>query len=110
VGAAIMVDNIFVGAISNAKTLNGHAELRALQLRNVHRASRIDIVLVRVTKEPRKPIGLAKPCAACLPRLQKHGVDGVYYTTDCGKLVYESVRDMKTQHRCLAERIKFNGY
>jgi len=64
---------------------------------NVHK---IDIVLVRVTKDPMKPIGMAKPCSDCLDFLKVTNVRYVYYTNDNGILVMEKAADMMTNHIC----------
>lgn len=58
----------------------------------------IDLIVVRVTRCPDRPIAMAKPCRQCLPILQMIGVRHIYYTGPDGVLVREYAAEMTTDH------------
>ncbi len=62
------------------------------------RYSVIDIIVVRIKKEPFGALGMAKPCKHCLQVYKGLGVRGIYYSDEAGKIRYELVKEMQNDH------------
>ncbi len=99
IGCSLLVNGRYVRSTTNCPS--SHAECRILK--DVGAAAKrrpIDIIVVRVKKEPFGHLGMAKPCKHCLIRCKELGVRGVYYSNEDGKICYELVKDMQNEHTC----------
>lgn len=96
IGCAMFVNNELAVVTSNSKEF--HAEMAAFYLTEIPNGSIIELVIVRITKDPKKPVGISKPCSDCLEFLRSMNVRSVYYTLDSGVLVNEKPHTMTTSH------------
>lgn len=69
---------------------NLHAEIAAI-MEAVHKLDDLKNVKVYVYRETKDGTpAMARPCAACMPCLNDHGIVDIYYTTDDG-YAYEHI-------------------
>ena len=95
IGCSLLIDGKYVKTTTNCPS--AHAERRVLS--GIHkRYSSIDVIVVRIKKEPFGQLAMAKPCKHCLDLYKTLEIRGVYYSDESGRIKYELVKDMTTSH------------
>ncbi|AVH84937.1 hypothetical protein RsoM2USA_8 [Ralstonia phage RsoM2USA] len=68
-----------------------HAEIDAINKVRYRDLSNCSIYIYREKQEKKKTVlGMARPCAACMEAIIRHGIKHVYYTTENG-FAYERI-------------------
>jgi len=97
IGCSLLINGKYVKSTTNCPST--HAECRIIREGNLSkRYSVIDIIVIRIKKEPFGALGMAKPCKHCLQVYKELGVRGIYYSNEVGKIQYELVKEMETNH------------
>ncbi len=95
IGCSLLINGKYIKSTTNCPSI--HAECRVLSGIS-KRYALIDIIVVRIKKEPYGALGMAKPCKHCLDVYKELGVRGIYYSDENGKIRYELVKDMHSEH------------
>ena len=96
-GCSLLINGKYAKTTTNCPST--HAECRIIREGNLEkRYAVIDIIVIRIKKEPFGELGMAKPCKHCLDLYKELGVRGVYYSDETGRIRYELVKDMKNDH------------
>ena len=95
VGCSLLINGKYVKSTTNCPST--HAECRILS-GITKRYAVIDIIVIRIKKEPFGELGMAKPCKHCLETYKELSIRGVYYSDETGRIRYELVKDMHTEH------------
>jgi len=97
IGCSLLIDGKHVKTTTNCPS--AHAEARIIDGKGLFkRYGTIDIIVIRIKKEPFGELAMAKPCKHCLDLYKELGVRGVYYSDETGRIRYELVKDMKNDH------------
>jgi len=101
IGCSLFVNGHLVVTTTNSKTL--HAEMSAILLADILPDDIVDIVTVRLTKDPKKPIGSSKPCRDCLDFMKAYSVRSVQYSLDTGESIMMKPNEI-SPHFCARQK------
>ena len=97
IGCSLLINGKYAKTTTNCPST--HAECRIIREGNLQKRYHvIDIIVIRIKKEPFGALGMAKPCKNCLQVYKELGVRGIYYSDESGKIRYELVKEMQTNH------------
>lgn len=66
----------------------------------------IELIVVRVCKNPMNALRMSKPCCECVPLIKRWGVAKIHYSTQDGKIVTEHAADLENDFKTTAHIIR----
>jgi deoxycytidylate deaminase len=79
-----------------------HAEMDALC--KLDKVKGMDILIIRIGNDLK--LKNSRPCNSCINKLASRGIRKVFYSNECGNIVFEYIDDMEKIHYSSGERIR----
>ncbi len=98
-----MKNSVFYG-ILNKKNMKNICPKKLKKIRRFFRT--INIYVIRVSGSN---LNMSKPCGDCLSKMKILGINRVFYSEDQYNIVEEKVKNMNSEHMCLASKLNFVG-
>lgn len=91
------------GIINSNKNANKtiHAEINAICKFPKKLVKGNNILVIRVNNDILKN---SRPCNSCIDKLQRLGINKVYYSNEDGDIIYEYVHNMPRLHECSSNK------
>ena len=79
-----------------------HAEINAIKTFYERKVKGLHILVIRINKSG--IIRYSRPCSECIKKLQKLGIQKIYYSNEYGNITWEYTQNMEFKHVSSASR------